>query len=101
VPRRGDRLETRWTRRPHIKAKHDLLVRYLGAWLPIMGRSMRKAIVLDAFAGPGRYDHGEEGSPILVLNALARALGPGSAKALGEPRTLYGPSYVWAQAPMT
>lgn len=70
MPRRGDGLETRWTRWPHTKAKHDLLVRYLGAWFPIMGRSVRKAIVLDAFAGPGRYDHGEEGSPILVLNAL-------------------------------
>ena len=70
MPRRGDSLETRWTRWPHTKAKHDLLVRYLGAWFPIMGRSVRKAIVLDAFAGPGRYDHGEEGSPILVLNAL-------------------------------
>lgn len=70
MPRRGDRLETRWPRWPHTKAKHDLLLRYLAAWFPIMGRRMRKAIVLDAFAGPGRYDKGEPGSPVLVLNTL-------------------------------
>lgn len=70
MPRRGDRLATRWPRWPHTKAKHDLLVKYLQAWFPIMGRTVRKAIVLDAFAGPGRYDHGEDGSPILVLNTL-------------------------------
>lgn len=69
-PRRGDKLPTRWTRWPHTKAKHDLLVRYLHAWFAIMGRSQRRAIVLDGFAGPGRYEDGEDGSPLLVLDAL-------------------------------
>jgi three-Cys-motif partner protein len=67
---RGDSLPTRWKRAPHTKAKHDLLVRYLGAWLPIMGRTQGRAIVLDAFAGPGRYDNGEAGSPVLVVDTL-------------------------------
>ncbi|MBA2952127.1 three-Cys-motif partner protein TcmP [Nocardioides sp. MAH-18] len=70
MARRGDKLPTRWTRWPHTKAKHDLLVRYLQAWFPIMGRTAGRAIVLDAFAGPGRYDHGEDGSPVLVLETL-------------------------------
>ena len=50
--RRGGCLTTKWTRWPHTKAMHDLLVRYLGGLTPTMGRSVRKAIVLDAFAGP-------------------------------------------------
>lgn len=70
MPRRGDSLETRWSRPPHTKAKHDLLVRYLQAWFPIMGRTVRRAVVLDAFAGPGRYKQGEAGSPVLVVEAL-------------------------------
>lgn len=70
MAKRGDKLPTRWPRWPHTKAKHDLLVRYLQAWFPILGRTASRAIVLDAFAGPGRYDHGEDGSPVLVLEAL-------------------------------
>lgn len=70
MPRRGDSLETRWDRPPHTKAKHDILIRYLQAWFPIMGRTVGRAIVIDAFAGPGRYAGDEPGSPVLVVDAL-------------------------------
>jgi three-Cys-motif partner protein len=70
MAKRGDKLATRWPRWPHTKAKHDLLVRYLQAWFPILGRTAGRAIVLDAFAGPGRYDHGVDGSPVFVLETL-------------------------------
>jgi three-Cys-motif partner protein len=71
VPK-GDNLPTVWERPPHTKAKHDILTRYLGAWFGIFGRSRhhRHVIVLDGFAGPGRYHNGEPGSPILTLNTL-------------------------------
>lgn len=69
---RGDRLPTVWTRPPHTKAKHDILTRYLGAWYGIFGLSRyhQRVNVLDGFAGPGRYDDNEPGSPILALSTL-------------------------------
>lgn len=68
--RRTDRLDTVWSQDPHTRAKHDLLVRYLAAWFPIMGRTQRRAVVLDMFAGPGVYEDGQPGSPLLVLDRL-------------------------------
>jgi len=71
VPK-GDNLPTVWERPPHTKAKHDILMRYLGAWFGIFGRSRyhQRVNVLDGFAGPGRYDDDEPGSPVLTLNTL-------------------------------
>jgi len=71
VPK-GDSLPTVWERPPHTKAKHDILTRYLGAWFGIFGTSRyhQRVNVLDGFAGPGRYDDDEPGSPVLTLNTL-------------------------------
>lgn len=62
--------DTVWTPDPHTLAKHDLLKRYLGAWFPIMARYESKLVFIDGFAGPGVYDTGEPGSPIVALEAL-------------------------------
>ncbi|MBI4526588.1 MAG: three-Cys-motif partner protein TcmP [Deltaproteobacteria bacterium] len=53
-----------------------ILQRHLDAWLPIMTRSFRKLLYVDGFAGPGVYEGGEPGSPIIALRAaiLNRAL---------------------------
>lgn len=69
---KGDSLPTVWERPPHTKAKHDILTRYLGAWFGIFGTSRyhQRVNVLDGFAGPGRYDDDEPGSPVLTLNTL-------------------------------
>lgn len=69
---KGDSLPTVWVRPPHTKAKHDILTRYLGAWFGIFGTSRHhpRVNVLDGFAGPGRYDDDEPGSPVLTLNTL-------------------------------
>ncbi len=71
-PRRGDSLATVWSRPAHTKAKHDILVKYLQAWFAIMGGSRydQKVGVFDGFAGPGVYDQGEPGSPVLLVDAL-------------------------------
>lgn len=70
--RRRDKLDTIWPLPPHTKAKHDLLVGYLGAWFGILGNSTwdKKVAVLDPFAGPGVYAEGQPGSPILTLETL-------------------------------
>jgi three-Cys-motif partner protein len=60
-----------WDREPHTAAKHELLRYYLGAWYAIMSTTSHNGFVYyDAFAGPGRYKGGEDGSPMIALKAL-------------------------------
>lgn len=56
---------------PHTEAKHDILRYHLGAWFPILGRSSGLLRYIDGFAGPGEYDGGEPGSPIVALLAVS------------------------------
>jgi three-Cys-motif partner protein len=60
---------TIWQLDPHGRAKHLVLRRHLDAWLPIMTRSFPKLLYVDGFAGPGIYEGGEQGSPIIALRA--------------------------------
>ncbi len=62
--------ETVWSLEPHTAAKHELLKHYLGAWFPILASRERRIIFLDGFAGPGIYDDGQPGSPIIALRTL-------------------------------
>lgn len=55
---------------PHTAAKHDLLRLYLGAWFPILAKYNGKIIYYDAFAGPGEYTGGQDGSPLIALKTL-------------------------------
>lgn len=66
-----------WPLEPATAAKHRLYKRYLDAWWPIMlqpsphdGRLRPRVTYMDAFAGPGRYEGGEEGSPVFALGRL-------------------------------
>lgn len=66
-----------WSLEPATEAKHRLYRHYFDAWWPILlqpqgqsGRSWPKVTFLDAFAGPGRYEGGEEGSPVFTLDRL-------------------------------
>ncbi|MBV8202548.1 MAG: three-Cys-motif partner protein TcmP [Acidobacteria bacterium] len=61
---------TRWELPPHTKIKHEILKRYLDAWLPILGSWSGRIVFIDGFAGPGRYSGGEPGSPVIALRAL-------------------------------
>ncbi len=61
---------TVWKIEPHTQAKHEILRRYLEAWTAILGSGAFKTIAyVDGFAGPGVYENGEEGSPIIALKA--------------------------------
>lgn len=63
--------ETVWALEPHTAAKHAILTRYFAAWLPILSQGgYREIAYIDAFAGPGSYSAGEDGSPILALKAM-------------------------------
>jgi three-Cys-motif partner protein len=64
--------EVLWPRSRHTEAKHQLLVRYLDAWIGILGSWADHVLLVDGFAGPGAYKDGEPGSPILMLDAFLR-----------------------------
>ncbi|MEU6071392.1 three-Cys-motif partner protein TcmP [Streptomyces sp. NPDC047082] len=66
-----------WPLEPATAAKHRLYQRYLDAWWPILlqtsqrsGYTRPRVTLLDAFAGPGRYEGGEPGSPVFILDRL-------------------------------
>ena len=54
---------------PHTAAKHMLLKRYLDRWFPILGKYNQRMNYIDGFAGPGEYEDGEPGSPLLAIEA--------------------------------
>lgn len=62
--------KTIWKADPHTTAKHEILRRYLEGWFPILGSWQGRVHYLDAFAGPGVYEGGEPGSPIVALETL-------------------------------
>jgi three-Cys-motif partner protein len=64
--------ELLWRLEPSTEAKHRLYKRYLDAWWPIMLQQswVRRVTYVDAFAGPGEYHAGEEGSPVFALDRL-------------------------------
>ena len=70
--------DTLWAMEPHTKGKHIVLRSYLDAWLPIMSHGARfrsamgkgRLVLVDGFAGPGRYSTGEDGSPLVMLKAF-------------------------------
>lgn len=61
---------THWRIEPHTQIKHLILRKYLEAWLPIMASRNGRIHFLDGFAGPGKYEGGEKGSPLIALDTL-------------------------------
>lgn len=50
--------------------KHAVLDSYLKAWFPINIYAKKSPVYIDGFAGPGKYENGDDGSPLLVLKML-------------------------------
>jgi three-Cys-motif partner protein len=77
----ADSLPTVWAADPHTLVKHAILKRYLQAWFPILTQQARllktqtgktqsrEILFIDGFAGPGMYERGELGSPLIALDA--------------------------------
>lgn len=77
------RADALWKLDRHTLAKHTILRKYLDAWLPILGGGAYASddvILVDAFAGPGRYTGGEEGSPLIMLRAYLEHSGSITAR---------------------
>ena len=60
--------QTIWPISEHTKAKHAILRSYLGAWFPILSKWRSRIVFIDGFAGPGEYEGGEIGSPLIALD---------------------------------
>lgn len=72
---------TRWQLEPHTRAKHEILKRYLQAWMVILSQGKFPEILyIDGFAGPGEYIGGEAGSPIIALDTALGYRPPLQAK---------------------
>lgn len=54
--------------RGHVK--HAILDNYLKAWFPINLNTKKSPVYVDGFAGPGKHDNGDDGSPLLILKML-------------------------------
>lgn len=65
-----------WEAQPHTLAKITILRKYLDAWFAIMGRAAQghDLFYIDGFAGPGRYDRGEAGSPLAAVESAISAI---------------------------
>jgi three-Cys-motif partner protein len=61
---------TLWKMDAHTKGKHLVLRNYLNAWLPIMASRDGTILFIDGFAGPGKYEGGEDGSPVIAMKAV-------------------------------
>jgi three-Cys-motif partner protein len=73
--------QTVWDLEPHTRAKHELLKRYLQAWMVILSQGRFPEILyIDGFAGPGEYAGGEAGSPIIALDTALGFKPPLTAK---------------------
>lgn len=55
----------------HTAAKHLILKRYLDAWFPILGSAHKRISYVDGFAGPGEYEGGDQGSPIIAIESAS------------------------------
>jgi len=59
-------------KRPWSKIKDNILKDYLPIYLSKVSKLHRPIILIDAFAGPGVFKDGSEGSPIIMANSAER-----------------------------
>ncbi len=61
----------------HGQAKHEILREYVISYLKVVCQQQRmpefKIALVDGFAGGGKYEGGEEGSPLVLLRAVQEA----------------------------
>lgn len=62
--------ETIWKIEDHTAGKHQVLREYLNGWFPILGRWNGRIVFIDGFSGPGEYQNGEPGSPLIALDCI-------------------------------
>jgi three-Cys-motif partner protein len=84
--------EVPWQVEPHTLAKHEIIRKYVNAWVPIMSLARNRKIgIIDGFSGPGECldKNGAvlDGSPLIMLRALLDH--PQREKMLAQTEFLY------------
>lgn len=69
-------------KRAWSRIKDELLQAYLVPYLAKVSRTQRPILVADCFAGKGRFDNGEPGSPLIIVEAIAHQLDVSTAQAI-------------------
>jgi three-Cys-motif partner protein len=64
-----------WKRDAHTRAKHEVLLAFFNKWVSIHSEYFAAhhgglVRIYDGFAGPGVYEDGESGSPLILMRAL-------------------------------
>ncbi len=66
----GQPTDTLWKSQPRTLLKHRVYRRYLHCWMGKICRSFRQSAIVDAFAGPGAYLDGPDGSPVVIAKTF-------------------------------
>ncbi len=61
-------------KKPWSERKDEILRCYLPAYLPKIATQRAPILIVDAFAGPGGFDDGKPGSPLIVCQCVQEAL---------------------------
>ena len=61
-------------KRPWSKIKDQILGQYMPPYLAKVARLRKPIILIDAFAGPGKFDDGSAGSPLIICQAAERRI---------------------------
>lgn len=59
-------------KRPWSKIKDQIISKYLVPYLNKVSVLNKKVVIVDAFAGPGRFDDGTKGSPLIICETAER-----------------------------
>jgi three-Cys-motif partner protein len=62
--------EMLWDSQPRTLIKHQVYRHYLQCWMGKICRTFPVSAVVDAFAGPGQYKDGPDGSPVVVAKTF-------------------------------
>jgi three-Cys-motif partner protein len=62
--------ELLWDSEPRTLIKHLIYRRYLDCWMGKICQSFDHATIIDAFAGPGVYKDGLDGSPVVIAKGF-------------------------------
>lgn len=62
-------------KKPWSKRKDEILGYYLIPYLPKVATRKKPIVIVDGFAGPGRFSTGEAGSPVIIADTIQRFLG--------------------------
>ena len=66
----GQPTDTLWMSQPRTLLKHQVYRQYLHCWMGKICQKFRSSAIVDAFAGPGAYLDGPEGSPIVIAKTF-------------------------------